>query len=134
MASASLPWRKMRRAAFGCLWLGSNRGIACVSKRELDDVQAGKTAAVYAQVYGRNEGLPSEECTSGFYPAGLKTRDGLLWFSTLKGIVVTAPHRRPVDTIAPGVVLEEVTLDERPVPVGAQSELRVSPGKHRLAF
>ena len=119
---------------FGCLWLGSNRGIACVSKQELDDVQAGKTAAVYAQVYGRNEGLPSEECTSGYYPAGLKTRDGLLWFSMLKGIVVTAPHRRPVDTIASGVVLEEVTLDERPVPLGAQSELHVSPGKHRLEF
>jgi signal transduction histidine kinase len=119
---------------FGCLWLGSNRGIACVSEHELDDVQAGKAAAVYAQVYGRDEGLPSEECTSGFYPAGLKTRDGLLWFSTLKGIVVTDPRRRPVDTLAPPVVLDEVTLDGQPVSVGAHAELHVSPGKHRLEF
>ena len=119
---------------FGCLWLGSNRGIACVSKKELDDVQAGKAAAVYAQVYGRNEGLPSEECTSGFYPAALKTHDGLLWFSMLKGIVVTAPHRKPVDTVAPRAVLEDVTLDEQPVAVSAQSDLHVPPGKHRLEF
>lgn len=119
---------------FGCLWLGSNRGIACVSKEELDSVQAGKTAAVYAQIYGRDEGLPSEECTSGFYPAGLKTHDGLLWFSTLKGIVVANPRRRPVDTIAPRVVLDEVTLDGQPVSASAQASLHVPPGKHRLEF
>ena len=119
---------------FGRLWLGSNRGIACVSKHELDNVEAGKAAAVYPQVYGRDDGLPSEECTSGFYPAGLKTHDGLLWFSTLKGIVVTDPRRRPVDTIPPQVVLDEVTLDGQEVSVGAPPELRVPPGKHRLEF
>jgi len=119
---------------FGCLWLGSNRGIACVRKQELDDVQSGKTTALYPHVYGHDEGLPSEECTSGFYPAGLKTRDGLLWFSTLKGIVVADPHPRPVGTVAPRAVLDEVTLDGQPISVGADSALHVSPGKHRLEF
>ena len=70
----------------GRLWLGSNRGIACVSKGELEELAAGKIAVVYPQVYGRAEGMPSEECTGGFYPAGLKTRSGRLCFSTLKGI------------------------------------------------
>jgi ligand-binding sensor domain-containing protein/signal transduction histidine kinase len=119
---------------FARLWLGCNRGIVCVSKHELDDVQAGKTAVLYAQVYGHNEGLPSEECTSGFYPSGLKTHDGLLWFSTLKGIVVADPRRRQGDTSAPSVVLDEVRVDGQAVSVGADSALKVSPGKHRLEF
>jgi ligand-binding sensor domain-containing protein len=32
----------------GRLWLGSNRGIACVSKRQLDDLAAGKIPVVVA--------------------------------------------------------------------------------------
>ena len=85
----------------GRLWLGSNRGIACVSKRELDELAAGKIPAVYPQVYGRAEGMLSEECTGGFFPAGLKTKSGLLWFSTLKGVVVVDPRFNPRDSPAP---------------------------------
>jgi hypothetical protein len=48
----------------GNLWLGGDRGIVCVSKRELEDLAAQKIAAVYPQVYGRTEGMLSEECIS----------------------------------------------------------------------
>jgi ligand-binding sensor domain-containing protein/signal transduction histidine kinase len=122
---------------FGRLWLGSNRGIACVSKRELEEIEAGNATAVYPQVYGRDEGLPSEECSSGFYPAGLKTRSGLLWFSTLKGLVVTDPRPRLADNPAPAVVLDEVTLDGMPARQSFTQNgpsLRIPPGKHRLEF
>ncbi|HUD48345.1 MAG TPA: two-component regulator propeller domain-containing protein [Candidatus Baltobacteraceae bacterium] len=37
----------------GKLWLGGDRGIVCVSKRELEDLAAQKIKAVYPQVYGR---------------------------------------------------------------------------------
>jgi ligand-binding sensor domain-containing protein/signal transduction histidine kinase len=122
---------------FGRLWLGSNRGIACVSKQELMDLEAGKISALYPQVYGRDEGMPSEECTSGFYPAGLKTHSGLLWFSTLKGIVVTDPRPRVANAAAPTVALEEALVDGTPAPkinADGGSVLRIPPGKHRLEF
>ena len=136
----------------GRLWLGSNRGIACVGKRELDELAAGKIAVVYPQVYGRAEGMTSEECTGGFYPAGLKTQSGRLCFATLKGIVVADPRPQTADTPAPAVVLEETLIDgvaadmRRPqaaagetqnlnrVPPAAGAEIRVGPGKHRLEF
>ena len=95
----------------GRLWLGSNRGIACVSKRELDDLAAGKVPKVYPQVYGRAEGMSSEECTGGFCPAGLKTKSGLLWFSTMKGIVVVDPRPHKADAPPPTVMLEEALVD-----------------------
>ena len=136
----------------GRLWLGSNRGIACVGKRELEELVAGKIAVVYPQVYGRAEGMPSEECTGGFYPAGLKTRSGQLCFSTLKGIVVADPRPLTAEAPAPAVVLEETMIDgvaadmrppqatgragskgANPSP-SAAAEIRVGPGKHRLEF
>jgi ligand-binding sensor domain-containing protein/signal transduction histidine kinase len=115
----------------GNLWLGGDRGIVCVSKRQLEDVATQKMAAVYPRVYGRTEGMLSEECISGVFPVGLKTKAGLLWFPTQEGIVVVDPHRPTVDVPAPAVVLEETLVDG--VPDTAQS-LRLAPGKHRVEF
>lgn len=125
----------------GRLWLGSNRGIACVSKRELEDLAGGKLTFVYPQVYGRAEGMPSEECTGGFFPAGLRTGSGRLCFSTLKGIVVADPRARTANAPVPSVVLEEILIDgaatgqvadpTSPAAAGA-SQVTVPPGKHRL--
>jgi signal transduction histidine kinase len=94
----------------GRFWLGNNRGIACVPRNELEQDSAHKFW-IYPQVYGRAEGMLSEECTSGGYPAGLKTASGQLWFSTLKGIVVVDPRPRSTAPPAPSVVLEEVLVD-----------------------
>ena len=135
----------------GRLWLGSSRGIACVNKREVEELIAGRTPSLYPQVYGRGEGMPSEECTGGFCPAGLRTRSGRLCFATLKGIVVAAPRGPSADAWAPAVVLEETLIDgvaaDLRLPRAAQGsenpgggaspaelEIRVGPGKHRLEF
>jgi ligand-binding sensor domain-containing protein/signal transduction histidine kinase len=137
----------------GRLWLGGNRGIACVGKLDLDELAAGKVSAVYPRVYGRAEGMPSEECTGGFCPAGLKTASGLLWFATMKGIVAVDPRPQRLTARPPTVVLEEVLVDgiadpHLPIvssatgagesPAGTlepESEpLRVPPGKHRIEF
>ncbi|MDB6110401.1 MAG: two component regulator propeller/histidine kinase domain protein, partial [Pedosphaera sp.] len=95
----------------GRLWLGSNRGIACVSKRDLEELAAKRIPAVYPQVYGRAEGMLSEECTGGFCPAGLKAKSGLLWFSTLKGVVVVDPRPKTGATPIPLIAIEEMLVD-----------------------
>ena len=133
----------------GRLWLGNNRGIACVSRRELDEVSERKSA-VYPKVYGRAEGMVSEECAGAGYPAGLKTKSGLLWFSSSKGIVVVDPRPRPAALPAPSVVVEEVLIDgeaagpvtlnasETPAqggqadPATAVGQIRIGPGTHRV--
>jgi ligand-binding sensor domain-containing protein len=115
----------------GNLWLGGDRGIVCVSKHELEDLAAQKIAAVYPQVYGRTEGMLSEECISGFFPIGLRTKSGLLWFPTQEGIVVADPHHQTTELPAPAVVLEETLVDGVP---DASESLHLAPGKHRLEF
>src|SRR5438552_669443 len=139
------------------LWLGSSRGIACLSKRNLEDLATGKITALYPQLYARAEGMPSEECTGGFCPAGLKTQSGLLWFSTLKGIVVADPRASANETPPTAVVLEELLVDgvaatgaiekvsewvgETAKGAAALSgspahspSIRIAPGKHRVEF
>ena len=124
----------------GRLWLGSNRGIAGVHKSDFEQVVTGKGRAVYPRLYGRAEGLQSEECTGGFCPAALRDSSGLLWFSTLKGVVVVNSRKDTAEATAPTVQLEEVLVD------GSSREpnqlihfrgtkmpgLQIPPGKHRL--
>jgi signal transduction histidine kinase/ligand-binding sensor domain-containing protein len=121
----------------GSLWLGGNRGIVRVKKRDLEDLAAHKIPAVYPQIYGRADGMLSEECSSGFFPAGLKTRAGSLWFSTLKGIVAADPHRT-LSAPAPVVALEQTLVDGVPVAMQKTANgvggLRIAPGKHTLEF
>jgi ligand-binding sensor domain-containing protein/signal transduction histidine kinase len=136
----------------GRLWLGSGGGIACVNKRRLDELTAGKITAAYPQLFGRAEGMLSEECTGGFCPAGLKTKSGLLWFSTLKGVVVVDPRLQPGTAPMPDTMLEEVLVDGVPVPMlrssnpdsepigrtgrtdGPRQTLHITPGRHRVEF
>jgi len=137
----------------GRLWLGSNRGIACLGKEELQELTAGKISAIYPQVFGRAEGMLSEECAGGFCPAGMKTQSGQLWFPTLKGLVVVDPGVHLSKLPTPTVLLEEISVDGtlKPVFSGASSSpgtqnktpdsaeaetkvLNLGPGKHRIEF
>jgi len=123
----------------GRLWLGGNRGIICVKKRELpgatdasslEDLAERRIAAVYPQIYGREDGMVSEECISGCFPIGLKAKSGLLWFPTQQGIVVVDPHRPIADPPPPAVSIEEILVDGVPT----SEPLRLAPGSHRLDF
>jgi len=132
----------------GRLWLGTDRGIAAVSTQELEELAAGRMSMVYPLVYGRPEGMPSEECTGGVYPVGLRTSAGQLCFPTAKGIIMVDRRSQPADAPAPSVVLEEVIIDgvmtkvRRPAVSAAgtnagpaePAELRIRPGQHRLEF
>jgi signal transduction histidine kinase len=133
--------------AAGRLWMGGNRGIACVNKRALQNLASGGITTLYPQVYGLAEGMPSEECTSGFFPAALRSKSGLLWFSTTKGVVsIDASHYLPAES-SPRVMLEQVLVDGEPVaelpagdaggspelaPAADPNRLNIPPGRHRL--
>ena len=128
------------------LWLGTKRGIACLSRRDLDDLASGLIHTAYPLCYGRAEGMLSEECSGGFFPAGLRTRAGPLWFPTLKGIVAVDPRPPAVPVSAPTAVIEEIVVDGEvqrlPLPTGRADgatnapdfALNIPPGKHRVEF
>ena len=123
------------------LWFGSNRGVFRLNKAELDSVAVGETSILRPVVYGRAEGLANLECTGGFCPAGLKTRDGRLWFSTVNGVAVVDPAQLPPDNTAPPVLLEQVRVDGKPLTPTASGDsadssrpVQIGPGVGRLDF
>ncbi len=131
----------------GRLWLGGHRGIACVSKRAFGSNAAGELNSVFPHPYGSADGMLSEECSTGFFPSGLKTKSGMLWFATLKGVVAANPELLPTNTATPAVILEDVLVDGLPVgelqnaiSVGIASTgyatnptpLRIGAGRHRI--
>jgi ligand-binding sensor domain-containing protein/signal transduction histidine kinase len=95
----------------GYLWLGCSRGILRVRKSDLNELAAGKTAFLHPRIFDVNDGMPVEECSSGFFPAGLKTKSGMICFSTVKGLVLVDPHRQATNAPPPKVLLEEVLVN-----------------------
>jgi signal transduction histidine kinase/ligand-binding sensor domain-containing protein/CheY-like chemotaxis protein len=115
---------------YGLLWFSSNRGVFSVSRRQLERFADGKAARLSSVVYGNADGMKSSEAngSANAQPAGWRTRDGRLWFPTLKGVVAVDPVRRSSDDARPRVMIEDVRLnkqsvDDAIVAVGGAQEL-----------
>ena len=104
--------------ARGNLWMSCNRGIYRVSKRQLNDFAAGKTSTISSVAYGKADGMRNVECNGGLSPAGIKTRDGMLWFPTQDGVAVIDPEKLPADTAPPPPVIESCLIDHAAVDIG----------------
>jgi len=115
----------------GCLWLGGNRGILRVRKAELEELAAGRQGFLQPRAYGMSDGMPAEECSSGFCPAGLKTRSGLVCFSTVKGLVFIDPRQPETNTAPPRVLLEGVLVNGQPLAWPAEAN-PAAPGEVEL--
>jgi ligand-binding sensor domain-containing protein/tRNA A-37 threonylcarbamoyl transferase component Bud32 len=95
----------------GNLWMSCNKGIFRVRKQDLNDLDDGKTGRIECVVYGKDDGMKTNECNGGFQWAGCKTADGRLWFPTTKGVVLIDPDHIPTNEIIPPVFIQQVLLD-----------------------
>jgi len=114
----------------GNLWMSCNQGIYRVSKQQMNDFAAGKVKAITSIAYGKRDGMRNTECNGGLWPAGWKTRDGMLLFPTQDGVAVVDPERLASNPKPPPVVIESVVIDREPVPL--DRPIRVSPGRENL--
>jgi signal transduction histidine kinase len=117
----------------GNFWMGSFRGIFRVSKKQLDDMAAGRITAVTSVVYGKADGMMNTECNSN-QPSGWKTRDGKLWFPTVKGVIMVDPDHLKTNTLPPPVVIEQVMADNKAVDLGERVELPPSRGQLEVHY
>jgi signal transduction histidine kinase/CheY-like chemotaxis protein len=116
----------------GHLWVSGNKGVFRVPLAELEDVAAGLRARVTSRAYGTEDGMRSQECNGLGAPAGLRARDGRLWFPTIRGAVAYTPEHERQRTAPPPALIEELRVDGRPVP---RSEWgRLPAGAGRLEF
>jgi signal transduction histidine kinase/ligand-binding sensor domain-containing protein len=98
----------------GYLWIGSSAGLVRVSKKLLNDFAQGLTNWIQARAFGKPDGLPTGECTSGSQPAACRSSDGKLWFPTISGLATVNPAELRLNTNPPPVVIESVFVEEQP--------------------
>jgi hypothetical protein len=116
----------------GFLWMSCNRGVYRVSKRELDDFPEAKAKSIHCTSYSLEDRMLGQEANGGYWPNALKSRDGRLWFPTLKGAVVVDPARLAIDREPPQVIIEETLADNRPF--GPAASIQVPPGRGSVEF
>ena len=116
----------------GNLWMSSNRGVYRTAKSDLDRFAEGKARFVRSMAFDTADGMKESECNGGFQPAGWRTRDGRLWFATVRGATVVDPARLAPPAAAPPAFVEQVLADHELAPL--QSGVRFPPGKGRFEF
>lgn len=99
-------------------WVTSNRGILRVARDDLEAIADGRRTHATFAVYGESDGLASAQNNGGSGPVAWRTTDGKLWFGTAKGLATVDPARMS-DFVrrSPPVVIEEVRVDDRPMPL-----------------
>ena len=113
----------------GNLWFSSNQSVFRLSLKELNDFADGKISFLSPVSYGAAEGMRSTESNGGS-PGGWITRDGRIWFPTLRGVVAinpTAGNRLP-----PPVVLEEAWANK--FTLARNGRTSVPPGNNTFDF
>ncbi|MBP7867695.1 MAG: diguanylate cyclase [Acidobacteria bacterium] len=114
----------------GYMWMNSNRGVYRVRKQDLLDCFDGRRPSVQQVPFGSDESLKGIPATGPAQPAGCRTRDGRIWFCSLRGVAVIDPLNITENPIPPPVVIERVTVNGVPQPLG--KPLEVGPGKGNL--
>lgn len=97
----------------GRLWMSTNRGIFWVTLDELNAFADGRISRIHSTAYTERDGLRNREANGGTFPAGIRSRDGRLWFATQDGAVVVDPNNARPNLAPPPVVVEQLVARGR---------------------
>ncbi len=98
---------------FGYLWLSGLQGIYRVSRRELNDVAAGRRERVEVLAFGEADGMLNSQCNGGVnQPSGCKDRAGCIWFPTARGVAMIDPRTIHRNEVPPPVIVEQVKAND----------------------
>ncbi len=115
----------------GYLWLTSNRGVFRVSLAELAAAASAPGRINDSVTFGSAARMIPAEC-NGTQHGAWRSRDGKLWFATIKGLAMADPARIEINAVAPTVVIEQVAAGgERFSPAGT---VNLPAGTDRFEF
>ncbi|MGC1644553.1 MAG: triple tyrosine motif-containing protein, partial [Candidatus Sulfotelmatobacter sp.] len=104
----------------GNLWVSSTQNIFCLSLKTLNDLADRKISSILPVSYGVAEGMRSSESDVGS-PAGWETKDGRIWFPTMRGVVAIDPTAG--NHLPPPVVIEEAWANKLGLAHSAQTSV-----------
>ncbi len=116
----------------GNLWMSTNRGILRAERNEIGMYLRGIVPALAPLVFTTSHGLKSAECVGGTQLNADIGRDGKLYFATVGGLAVIDPENLPTNTVKPPVRVEQVIVNNEPLPAGDDAPLWFERGIDRL--
>lgn len=119
----------------GKFWMGSNRGIHRVSRRELMDYADGLIPRLNSVSYDEKDGMLNAECNGGRIPSAVMAADGKLWFPTMGGVAIVDPKAERANPNPPPVLIEKVTVDRqvREIP-SLSGSIEIEPNQSNIAI
>ncbi|MCX6132925.1 MAG: triple tyrosine motif-containing protein [Ignavibacteriales bacterium] len=107
-------------------WMSSNKGVFRVPRQELNDAADNKIVRVASMSYGTADGMRSSECNGNSQPAGIRTKDGRMWFPTTNGVAIINPSEIPSNSVAPEVTIEGLKVDS--LSINLEDQVSIGPG------
>jgi ligand-binding sensor domain-containing protein/signal transduction histidine kinase len=124
---------QLQQDGFGNLWVGCSSGVYRLKKSQLANYGKGLIQFIDVVSYGEQDGLTAMPCIPGAQIREFGSTSGHdLWFATSKGLVSFDSARIRLNTNPPRVVLEELLIDDVPVPL--TNPVRIPPGAERIQF
>jgi ligand-binding sensor domain-containing protein/signal transduction histidine kinase len=114
------------------LWMACSRGVFSVARGELRQFAAGTIKKVTSAPYSPMDAQRVIEGQSGVAPVLSRTRDGRLWFATIRGLLVLDPSHWQREATPPLLVIENPIVNghsERPDRIG-----QLPPGQKNMEF
>jgi signal transduction histidine kinase/CheY-like chemotaxis protein/ligand-binding sensor domain-containing protein len=116
---------------YGNIWMSSNIGILRVSIEKINEFDQGIIKSLPVTVYGTSDGMKSTECNNGF-PSSAKTKDGDIWFPTIRGAVMVNPRKLYKNEKPPIVKIEKFVGNGKKFDLN--SKISIQPGAGELQF
>lgn len=121
---------------YGYFWMTCRSGLFRVARQELEAVAGGRSRSLTCTAFGTADGLLTEQFNGVAKPAGWKSHDGRLWFSSIRGVLAVDPRIETNDQ-PPPVAIEKVVADNKVIadfkfgvlgPHHGQLTLEIPPG------
>jgi signal transduction histidine kinase/DNA-binding response OmpR family regulator len=118
----------------GNLWMSSNEGIFRARLEDLNAVADGRLPRLESILYTERDGMAVREANGSVQDAGLRDRQGRIWFPTMGGLARLDPRELLRRTEPPPVHVEGLRLGEEEAPVGASTRLLPSQRSFAIEF
>lgn len=97
----------------GAIWLAGPQGLSRVELADAASAVERRSPILRSILYGYEQGLPNLQPHYGNAPAVCQSSDGRVLYSTSLGVLTLTPKNLRENAVAPPVVMERVTVDDR---------------------
>jgi signal transduction histidine kinase len=114
--SENFPLQSFRALAEdegGRIWIGTEAGIYCMERVEIDRAFADPEYALKYRLYDLSDGLAGFPLAVSGNRRSVRAKDGQLWFVTHRGVTVIDPRARPQNALQPPVYIDGITVGDR---------------------